>query len=319
MRHVFIVNPTAGKHAEALKLLPDIQACFADRPDHYAIHITEYSGHATSIAKQAARQSLSEDMPVRLYACGGDGTLMEVVTGLYAGAGEAGEKVELAMVPCGSGNDFIKVFGTAEEFRNLPRLINGTSRYVDGIRCLREGKEPLISLNICSMGMDAKVAYKMERYKHWPLISGSMAYNLALVDVFFHRLGDYLQISLETDQGPVETEGRFLLVLAANGQYYGGGYHGAPQAVHGDGWLDFMLVEPVSRWEILRFLPRYKAGRHLGLPFIKQYRGTRMTIRSAKPVVTNMDGECITETTTVFEVVRNICKIVLPAGEGATP
>ena len=312
MRHVFIVNPTAGKHADALKLLPEIQACFADRPEDCAIHITAYSGHATSIAKKAVAQA---DTPVRLYSCGGDGTLLEVVTGLYAATGGADAQVELAVVPCGSGNDFIKVFGTAEAFRNLPNLIAGTSRYVDGIRCLREGKEPLISLNICSMGMDAKVAYKMEKYKHWPLVSGSMAYNLALVDVFFHRLGDRLQISLETDQGPVETEGTYLLVLAANGQYYGGGYHGAPQAVHGDGQLDFLLVEPINRLQILRFLPRYKAGQHLGLPFIKEYRGTKMTIRSGQPVVTNMDGECFTETTTVFEVVPNICKIVLPAGE----
>ena len=97
MRHVFIVNPAAGKKRGALELLPRIHAAFAGAEEGaYAIRVTRGAGDATAIA----REECAGEGSVRLYACGGDGTLTETATGA-AGCPRA----QIAAVPCGSAND----------------------------------------------------------------------------------------------------------------------------------------------------------------------------------------------------------------------
>ena len=168
------------------------------------------------------------------------------------------------------------------------------------------------SLNICAMGMDAEVAHRMGKYKHWPLVSGSMAYQLAILDVFCHRIGCDLTVTLETEDGPVTRTGRFLFALAASGQYYGGGYCGAPQALPQDELLDFVLIDYIRRPQILQFLPKYKKGAHLSMPIVHRWRGTRMTVRADKGAVATADGECFVAHEVQFELLRRAFRVVLP-------
>lgn len=299
MRHVFILNPVAGKKHRALKLREDLKELFAASPEtEYTVRITEGVGDATRIA---AEECAVGDA-VRLYACGGDGTLMETANGIPAGS-----DAQLTVIPCGSGNDYVRTFGDAAEFFNLPELVNGRAVPVDAIDC--DGRR---SLNIASLGMDAKVAAKMNKFKKWPGVSGSMAYKLAILDVLLHPLGDELQVEIETENGVEKRTGSFLLALAASGQFYGGGFHGAPQAVEDDGLLDFVLIRKISRLKIPRFLGKYKAGDYLDLPFCEALRGRRMTISAAAPAYCNTDGECICDNRMSFSVVPGAYRFVLP-------
>ena len=175
MRHVFILNPAAGKNKAALEMRPKIEQLFKNLTLDYAVHTTTAPGDATRLAKM----EVEKGDPVRLYACGGDGTLLEVATGI----GDA-PHAELACVPCGSANDFIRFMENSDRFDDLASLVAGEAKRVDAISC--NGK---LSLNMCSMGLDANVASRQARYKHWPLVSGPMAYNLALVNTFFRPTG----------------------------------------------------------------------------------------------------------------------------------
>ena len=216
---------------------------------------------------------------------------------------------------CGPANDYVRTFGGAELFHRVEALIEGRATAVDAIRCTREtAGNTLLSLDICAIGMDADVAYKMVKYKGWPLVGGQTAYTLAIADVFCHRFGHALHLSMETAEGTVEQEGRFLFALAASGQYYGGGYRGAPEALPDDGMLDFVLVDVVGRLEALRFLKHYKRGTHGRLPYVHMWRGRRMTATAAEPVVTTVDGECFRERRVSFEVLPGAYRFVLPAG-----
>ncbi len=305
MRHVFILNPRAGKRGDALKLAPAIRAWFDAHAGTYDIRITNRPGAATRIAAEAC----AAGGPVRLYACGGDGTLMEVLNGVPPYA-----EVEIASVACGSANDYVRLFG-GEAFRQVEALIEGRAVPMDVIRCTREETgESLLSLDICAVGMDADVADKMKKYKNWPLVSGSSAYTLAIADVFFHRLGHVLRVEMETEKGRVERKGRFFFALAASGQYYGGGYRGAPEAAPNDGELDFVLVDVVRRPEALRFLKHYRRGTHGSLPYVHMMRGRRMTVTATEPVAVTVDGECFRERRVAFEVLPGACRFVLPAG-----
>ena len=225
MRHVFIVNPAAGKKRGALELLPRIHAAFAGAEEGaYAIRVTRGAGDATAIA----REECAGEGPVRLYACGGDGTLTETATGA-AGCPRA----QIAAVPCGSANDYVRSYGGTAAFLDIPAQVHGRAVPVDAVDC-----GDRVSMNSASMGMDAAVAQKMVRYKNLPLVSGPMSYNLAIADVFCHRIGVDLHVVMDTPDGPVERRGRYFFALAACARFYGGGYCGAPGALVDDGLLD---------------------------------------------------------------------------------
>jgi len=303
MRHIFIVNTTAGKHNAAGAHVPEIESFFAANPEYGTPEIiyTQAQGHATDIARQYA----SSGQPVRLYALGGDGTIAEVLHGMHGYP-----NAQLACMPCGSGNDYLRMFSDYD-FNNLPALVSGQAHPVDLIRC-----GDRISLNIACMGMDADVAAKMKKYKHWPLVSGSMAYNLAVVDVFCHRLGKDLSITMDTLHGPVHREGRYFFALAASGQYYGGGYKGAPMAQPDDGILDFILVKAMSRLEVLKFLPAYKNGTLGDNPYVEHFRGTSMRVICPEGAPVALDGECLTGTDLCFELHDHTVSFVLPNNGG---
>lgn len=300
MRHCFILNPAAGKKGRALGLEPEIHRYFEAHPGaDYAIRVTT----APDDARLFAREEAEHGEPVRVYACGGDGTLLEAAEGL-----DGFPHAELASVPCGSGNDYVKTFGELADFLDLPRLIEGSARTVDAI--LVDGTT--VALNLCSLGLDADVASKMSDYKNLPLVSGPMAYDLALVYVLAHPIGQRLRLRLTTTEGIVEREGRYLFALAANGQYYGGGYHGAPKAVPDDGLLDFVLIQAVSKAKAVSLVGKYKRGEHLGWEICEFLRGSRMEVSVEQPTAVNVDGECEKRTSATFEVLPQRFRFVIP-------
>lgn len=301
MRHIFILNPVAGKSKAALALRGRIDAYFARHPEmEYAVRLTDGVGAATRITQEECALG----GPVRLYACGGDGTLQETANGIPMGRVD----VELTVIPCGSGNDFVRTYGGGDAFLNLEDLIEGVAVPIDAIDC-----GDCISLNIASIGLDASVGLKMQKYKSLPGVSGSMAYNIAVVDVICHPIGVDMKIEIDTADGVVCRDGKYLMTLAANGRFYGGGYQGAPTAITDDGTLDFVLVKKISRFEIPFVLGKYKAGQHQGVKCIETLRGTAMRVKAAKSMVCTIDGECFTTDAINFNIIPAAFRFVLPA------
>lgn len=304
MRHVFILNPAAGKGQAALALTEQIEAACRKAGCDYAIYRTAAPGDATRLAREEAAAHAT----VRLYACGGDGTLLEVLAGITPGS-----TTEIAHIPCGSGNDFVRMFGKTAPFLSIASMLEAPAVPIDGICCEPEGEAPRCALNIAATGMDGAVAYEMAQFKRWPLIKGSMAYNLALVKVFFSKVGCVLSADIETTEGTVSVSGRYLFALCANGQYYGGGFHSAPNAVPNDGLLDFVLVDAIPRLRMLQLLPKYKAGTYEGEPEIHVWRGTSMTVQFEKPTPASLDGECFLTSRWRLSVRPNAYRFVIPA------
>lgn len=299
MRHIFIINPAAGKHRRACARVPEIEAFFAANPSLGTPEIvyTQEQGHATRLAAAYAQSGEA----VRLYACGGDGTLSEVLRGMYQH-----ENAELACLPCGSANDYVRTF-PERDFENIAALVTGHAHSMDVIKCGNT-----VSLGIACMGMDADVAAKMVKYKRLPLVSGPMAYQLAIVDVFFHRIGKNLTVTIQTPHGEVTRSGRYFFALAASGQYYGGGYRGAPMARPDDGLLDFILVKAMPRIRIPAFLSRYKKGAFTDSPLCEHFTGTKMTVSCPEGAALALDGECLTDTFICFELLDRSVRFVLP-------
>ena len=165
MKHIFIINPAAGKSDKTAEYTACIRNACAGLD--YEIAVSKGPGDCTRIAREAAESGRE----VRLYACGGDGTLNEVVAGA-AGYPNAAVTVYVG----GSGNDFVKIFDDREAFRELKRLLDAQTAEFDLI-----DMNGHLSLNICCVGLDARVGNKMSEYKRLPYVSGSGAYIMSTV------------------------------------------------------------------------------------------------------------------------------------------
>ena len=306
MKHVFIVNPVSGKADASLYLVPRLIEAAKKARAEYEIHLTEAHGHAMRLAMEAAQAGGA----VRCYACGGDGTLNEVFEGVWRSGNPL---AETASVPCGSGNDFVRNFGTAEEFMDLEDNLAGTAVPMDLMRT-QDG----VSMAICSMGIDAEVAYGIPKFRRVPLCGGQMAYNLSILQRLCGHMGR--RLAVEIDGRSFEDD--FLIATICNGSYYGGGYRAAPTADLQDGVLEVVLVKKLGRLKIAGVLAKYKAGAHIQngkvAPQFEQimryFHAKKVVIRPAdgKDAVINIDGECGPARSLSAEVLPGAARFVLP-------
>lgn len=274
MTHLFIINPAAGKRDRTEELTKIIEECAARHGFEYRIAVSKAPGDCRSITREAAESGRE----YRIYACGGDGTLNEVVSGAHGYA-----NVAVTNFSGGSGNDFVKVFGDTAPFRDLEQLLDCEETEFDLIRCNDD-----VSLNITSVGFDARVGTEVAAYKRLPLVSGSMAYLLSALVNLIKGVTEHYIVEIEGET----IDARHTLVCACNGQYYGGGFNPVPEADPCDGKLDVLLVGPVTRMKVLSVIGIYKKGQYAKLPqYIRHIRTDALKIICDKPTPVNLDGE----------------------------
>ena len=292
MRHLFILNPVAGK-GRTLRHIPEIHDYFHGRDEEYVIEITERPGHASGIA---AKYSSGGDY--RIYSIGGDGTLNEVLNGM------AGTGCSLAAIPAGSGNDFIK-------------SIIGTEPLKDMVKSTVEGEEKLIDLgtvndkffiNISSLGFDAQVVLNALNYKKLPLVTAELAYKFGILVSVLKCENHDMEIVIDGSS----QKKRALLVAVGNGRYYGGSMLALPNADTGDGLLEVCLVEEKSRLEILHLFPKYIKGEHGSIPGVHFYKARNVEIIPKKPVPMNLDGEVSVTEKASFSIIKDGLRFVVP-------
>ena len=297
MTHLFIINPAAGKRDRTEQIRAEVERVCTARGLTCRVEVSRRPGDCRRIARQAAETG--EEL--RIYACGGDGTLNEVVGGV-AGF----PNVAVTHYAGGSGNDFVKIFGAVEPFRDLERLMDCEEASFNLMRCNDD-----YALNICSVGLDARIGTEVTDYKRLPLVSGPMAYLLsALVNV----------VKGITEHYVVEINGEVLdarqtMICVCNGRYYGGGFNPVPEADPCDGMLDVLLVGPVSRLKVLQVIGIYKAGRYKELPeLVRHVRTDSVTIRCDGPTPINLDGELRRSDTARIRIAREKLRFFYPRG-----
>lgn len=304
MRHVFIVNPVSGKADASGVLVPKIIQAAARQGVAYEILLTERPGHGVELARQQAESGES----VRLYACGGDGTLNEVLRGAYGY-----KNAQVACVPCGSGNDFVRNFGGSAPFLDLENLIQGKAVTMDLIET-----DQGLAAAICSAGLDAQVAYGIPKFRRIPLCGGSMAYKLSILQAVSGHLGHRLRICADDET----ITGDFLMLALCNGSTYGGGFWAAPQACMNDGLLDLVLVRKIGRLQIARLIGDYQKGLHMqgdqvapayrDIILARKVRRLQLDTLDGNPIVVTRDGECAPYTSLQAHVLPAAVQIVLP-------
>ena len=298
MRYVVIANPNAGAKNGVEKYRDRIMAACEKIGAPCQFLLTRCGEDMIEFARREG--SVGDE--VRIIVLAGDGGICGAANGIIGM-----DNVEFGIVPCGSGNDYVKSFGGAKGFEDIERYLTAPSRYVDAI-----DTGHFASLNICSMGIDAMICDRTNRMVRTKKLLGSGTYTLAVMLSMLGKVYNTLKIIIDDSE---VYEGDYMFSLAACGQYYGGGYRGAPMADPSDGLLDFVMIRRVSKLKMARLLGDYKSGRY---PESKKFeglltvrRGRKMTIESQKPAVVNIDGECLKLSEVTFEVIPKALRLIV--------
>ena len=291
MKHIFVVNPNAGKNNRTQEITDKLKTY--DGKIDYEIYVTKGRGDGIRFVRDYLEKHPKEET-YRLYACGGDGTLYDVVNGAYGFP-----NAEVTCYAIGSGNDFIKNFReNRDKYKDLDKLIAAKPHKIDiitvGDRCC---------INITNYGFDGEVTFAQLKFKRWPFVSGPMAYNLAAVTCLLFKMKHYLKITVDDK---VVFDGTGILAVAANGFCYGGGFYCAPKAVIDDGLIDVCIVKKISRFSAAGFMKTFKAGNHLTDKKLSKkiiyLTGKKVVFESDRKVAYSIDGEVFRDPKLVMEM-----------------
>ena len=299
MKHLFIVNPTAGGKDKTEEVRGKVEAAFQKRGGEFEIYVTTAPLDAT----RKIQEESAKGEHLRVYACGGDGTFNECVCGAALKS-----NVAVCPLPTGTGNDFCRMFGDEKDlFRDLDALLDGSERPIDLLDC--NGR---YSANICSVGVDARIGTDVHKYSGIPLIGGATGYVVSAVVNMFKGIATKMDISC----GDFHADGKHTLVCACNGRFYGGGFNPSLEAMPDDGIMDVYIVKKVNLVQFAALIGKYSKGKADEMPkFIKHIRSSgEVVIRCEKEDVAQLDGEALRATEFRFRLVPKALNLIVPKG-----
>lgn len=268
-KYFLIVNLIAGQ-GRCKELFPKVKLELDRRKIDYDLHFTNEPMEAVDVARMGIEAGFSH-----IVAMGGDGTVNEIANGVL------GTNATLAVIPAGTGNDFIRMLGIpGNPMQAIDTLLNGVARTMD----LGQVEDDRCFVNGLGIGIDAQVArdvLKMERMK------GATAYITAAVREVFRFQAFPITISTPEEQFELTC----LSLGISNGLYAGGGFKLAPRADIDDGLVDLCAIGDYPKLERLFRLPKVRAGKHADWKNVTYRQTNEVTVSSPKKLIAHVDGE----------------------------
>jgi len=295
-----IVNPAAGAGKTA-RLWPQIMDLFRVQGLKFEHDITEAPGHAIELAREAACNGYN-----MVVSVGGDGTINEIVNGIYA-SGNIKDAL-LGIVSTGTGSDYIRTIGIPKHFNDACRCFMEPKHLTVDLGMVEyenEGqKVERLFVNFAGMGFDAEIVRRTtQQYKAMGGLLSYLVSTIATILTYHNK-----DITLIVD-GEV-TDKRVCTVVMNNGRYGGGGMFTAPHASIDDGYFDVMIIGDISKPDLLRSLPRVYRGTHLTHPKVTMKKAREIEIRSTQPMHIQADGELLGQVPARFRILPSVLKIV---------
>ncbi len=302
-RAVLVVNPASDGGGTG-RAWPGIAAEVRARGLEVDARLSEAPGHAVVLTREAL--DAGEEL---IVAVGGDGTVNEVVNGFAAREGSA-DAAALAVVERGTGADFIRTYAIPKRVREaVAVLAAGRTRRIDLGRATYAGPDGPVTrhfANVASCGLTGDVA---RRANAGDLrLGGTLGFLMATAAAFAR----WRNVLFTVD---VDGQGRRLVandVICANGRWFGGAIHIAPDADPADGLLDVLIVGDVGKLDLalnVHRLYRGTLGRH---PRVETLRGRTVTVATAEPLPVELDGEQPGTTPITFAAQPSALTLVVP-------
>lgn len=281
MNRLFVINPYSGK-GRAKKYINRIERIMQNKnvytKDNVYIEQTVCQNDATDIVKKHIKKLGDENLVV--YAVGGDGTLNEVINATV------NTKAVTVVVPCGTGNDYVKSVSNYKSGRKIIiESLNTKPKKVDAM-LINNSKH---AVNMINCGFDAKVVVNVRHFNKLPFITGEMAFYLSVIYTLFMNQNYNFKIRIDDK---IE-RGRYTLVAIGKGKYCGGMAKALKNAVIDDGFLDVCIVRQTNVFQKIKLFPKYRKGEHDSIEVAKLLKGKKVTIVSNKNFFASIDGEII--------------------------
>jgi diacylglycerol kinase (ATP) len=279
-----IVNPAAG-HGKALEAWAKVRAHLKCAVETVR---TEGPGHATRLAAQALAQSADT-----IVAVGGDGTINEVVNGFFEQDRLISNRASLAIVPHGTGSDFIKMLQLPPDAETAAAVIQAKNHRLLDLMKVRYTKldgtpASRYAINITSFGMGAAVASRVNRSSK--IFGRKMSFVLATVRTAMAFSGSSVSMCFDNSK---TIHAEVTNVAVGNGKYQGAGMLSCPRAAIDDGVLDVTVVEFLPALQLLRNLPLLYNGKIYSHPKIQFHRVQSVGADSKKIILVEVDGETV--------------------------
>ncbi len=277
--YTFIINPMAGK-GRGKKLLQTLDTLIRQHFPDAEVILTERRMHALELASE--RKNNADNT---IVAVGGDGTVNEVGNGLMGG------KATLSVIPIGSGNDFVKMFGIPTDIRTaFEKLKHGAIRDSDAgyvtIKSADGNETKRYFLNGIGIGFDAAVANQTTKFKH---LRGVSLYAFSVAVVLFNYKTPNMMMSMDGAM----MNGEHFLIAIGNGKCAGGGFYLTPDAEIDDGLLDVCLVDNVSIPQVVKIFPSVMKGKHKKHKKVHFYRTDALRVETQGDIMIHADGEVL--------------------------
>ncbi len=300
MKYVFIVNPHAGPGGAEARIREGIS--YLEVRDDCEVYLTKGVGDALEYIKNRCESEPGESF--RFIACGGDGTINEVINGAVGH-----ENVSVSCYPCGSGNDFVKSFGGAKRFLNVGKLVYAPTQKLD---LLKVGDR--YSDNVVNFGFDTAVAITVNEDRAKTGHGSKGSYAKGIVKGLLKNMNNEFVVT--ADDEVLNPDGKALLCTVANGQYVGGSFRCAPRAKTDDGFIEVCLIRPISRLRFIKIIGTYTEGKHLddeGMKDVCVYRrAKKVRITGPEGFAYSLDGEIIYEDDFTVEIAPAAIDFAVP-------
>lgn len=296
MRYIFITNGRADKQAVNERISQMVSETASEMD--WELYVTKAPGDATLFVRRHCEEHLSA--PICYVACGGDGMINEVASGLV------GMKDKyLAIIAVGTGNDFVKYYPD-HDFHSIRGILNGSAREIDIMKI----NDSRYSINVCNVGFEAAVCSIANRISANGVTD---AYRKGLImGILKHRFD---KITVTAD-GERLNRRRLLLCTMANNRYVGGEYCCAPKSVNDDGLMDVCLIRPILLIELVLIISIYRNGRHLDSsickPLLKYRRAKHVEVHSEEETEICLDGEMYAGRDFTVDILPGAINLIIP-------
>jgi len=257
-RVIHVINPTAGKGVTSVTTAEEKTKITGNE-----MYISKKKGDAGDFIRAicASHAESGADGEIHFIVYGGDGTIYEAVNGIMKA--DAGKFAVFSAIPSGSGNDFVRGANRSDVYTVSENQSPRTEKWIDVIAYTNERGEKAYSVNMLNVGFDCSVAAKASEMKMKPLVSGSTAYILGVLNVLFHKKPLDCRIEMTLADGNIKkTSGKYLLTAIGNSMYCGGGFRAATAAKLDDGLLDVLIVDNIPGIRFVSLANDYHAGAH---------------------------------------------------------
>ena len=300
-----IVNPTSGA-GHGLKDYPKIAKLLRDNQIYHDAVFTEHQYHATELAVEAVNKGYR-----KIIVVGGDGTLNEVVNGLFIQKQCEPKDIRLAVIAVGTGNDWVRTFGIPSNYSQAIRAIKEGKTFLQDVGAVSytESKysQTRYMVNVAGLGFDA---YVISIFNHWKAkgYKGRWLYIASILKAYFKYKSSGVKISVDGNQ----IFNNLLFSMAVGiCKYNGGGVQQLPKAVADDGLLDITLIKPLHWWHIVFRLRRLFDGGIYSIGHVKHAQGKHIRIESTPPIRLECDGELMGYTDVEISVVPQAIRVVV--------